>query len=50
VTLSSIGGGVTATDDQGLVSFLNCGERLTGTSLAQAKGRKIGGYFLSSVR
>ena len=40
VTLSSIGDGVIATDDQGRVSFLNpVAERLTGTSLAQAKGK-----------
>jgi PAS domain S-box-containing protein len=46
VTLSSIGDGVIATDDQGLVSFLNpVAERLTGTSLAQAKGKKIGEVF-----
>jgi PAS domain S-box-containing protein len=46
VTLSSIGDGVIATDDQGLVSFLNpVAERLTGTSLAQAKGEKIGDVF-----
>ena len=46
VTLSSIGDGVIATDDQGLVSFLNpVAERLTGTSLAQARGEKIGDVF-----
>ena len=46
MTLSSIGDGVIATDDQGLVSFLNpVAERLTGTSLAQAKGEKIGDVF-----
>jgi PAS domain S-box-containing protein len=46
VTLSSIGDGVIATDDQGLVSFLNpVAERLTGTSLAQAKRKKIGEVF-----
>jgi PAS domain S-box-containing protein len=46
VTLSSIGDGVIATDDQGLVTFLNpVAERLTGTSLAQAKGEKIGDVF-----
>jgi PAS domain S-box-containing protein len=46
VTLSSIGDGVIATDDQGLVSFLNpVAERLTGTSLALAKGKKIGDVF-----
>src|ERR1700677_3644706 len=37
VTLSSIGDGVIATDEQGRVSFLNpVAERLTGTSLTQA--------------
>ena len=46
VTLSSIGDGVIATDDQGRVSFLNSvAERLTGTSLAQAKGKKISEVF-----
>ena len=46
VTLSSIGDGVIATDDQGRVSFLNpVAERLTGTSLAQAKGKKISEVF-----
>ena len=46
VTLSSIGDGVIATDDQGRVSFLNpIAERLTGTSLAQAKGLKISEVF-----
>ncbi len=46
VTLSSIGDGVIATDEQGVVSFLNpVAERLTGTSLAQAKGVKIGEIF-----
>jgi PAS domain S-box-containing protein len=46
VTLSSIGDGVIATDDQGRVSFLNpVAERLTGTSLEQARGRKIGEVF-----
>jgi PAS domain S-box-containing protein len=46
VTLSSIGDGVIATDDQGRVSFLNSvAERLTGTSLAQAKGVKISEIF-----
>jgi PAS domain S-box-containing protein len=46
VTLSSIGDGVIATDDGGRVSFLNpVAERLTGTSLAQAKGKKIGEVF-----
>jgi len=46
VTLSSIGDGVIATDDQARVSFLNpVAERLTGTSLAQAKGLKISEVF-----
>ncbi len=46
VTLSSIGDGVIATDDRGLVSFLNpVAERLTGTSLAHAKGRKVSEVF-----
>ena len=46
VTLSSIGDGVIVTDDHGLVSFLNpVAERLTGTSLAAAKGRTIGEVF-----
>jgi PAS domain S-box-containing protein len=46
VTLSSIGDGVIATDDQARVSFLNpVAERLTGTSLAQAKGKKISEVF-----
>jgi PAS domain S-box-containing protein len=46
VTLSSIGDGVIATDDQGRVSFLNpVAERLTGTSLEQARGKKVGEVF-----
>jgi PAS domain S-box-containing protein len=46
VTLSSIGDGVIATDDQGRVSFLNpIAERLTGSSLEQARGKKIGEVF-----
>jgi PAS domain S-box-containing protein len=46
VTLSSIGDGVIATDDQGRVSFLNpIAERLTGTSLDEARGKKIGEIF-----
>jgi PAS domain S-box-containing protein len=46
VTLSSIGDGVIATDDQGRVSFLNAiAERLTGTSLEEARGKKIGEVF-----
>jgi PAS domain S-box-containing protein len=46
VTLSSIGDGVIATDDHGLVSFLNpVAERLTGVSLEEAKGQKIADVF-----
>jgi PAS domain S-box-containing protein len=46
VTLSSIGDGVIATDEQGCVSFLNpIAERLTGMSLEQAQGMKIGEVF-----
>jgi CHASE3 domain sensor protein len=46
VTLSSIGDGVIATDGQGRVSFLNpVAERLTGTNLAQAQGKKIAEGF-----
>ncbi len=46
VTLSSIGDGVIATNDQGLISFLNpVAERLTGTSLAHARGRRTGDIF-----
>jgi PAS domain S-box-containing protein len=46
VTLSSIGDGVIATDDQGRVSFFNpIAERLTGTSLDEARGKKIGEVF-----
>jgi PAS domain S-box-containing protein len=46
VTLSSIGDGVIATDGQGRVSFLNpVAERLTGTNLAQAQGKKISEVF-----
>ncbi len=46
VTLSSIGDGVIATNDQGLISFLNpVAERLTGTSLAHDRGRRIGDIF-----
>jgi PAS domain S-box-containing protein len=46
VTLSSIGDGVIATDEQGRVSFLNpVAERLTGTSLEEARGTKIGEVF-----
>jgi PAS domain S-box-containing protein len=46
VTLSSIGDGVIATDDRGCVSFLNpIAERLTGMSLEQAQGMRIGEVF-----
>jgi len=46
VTLSSIGDGVIATDDHGSVTFLNpVAERLTGTSLEEARGKKIGEVF-----
>jgi PAS domain S-box-containing protein len=46
VTLSSIGDGVIATDGQGRVSFLNpIAERLTGTSLEEARGKKVGEIF-----
>jgi len=42
VTLSSIAEGVIATDHHGLISFLNpVAERLTGTRLEEAKGKKI---------
>ena len=46
MTLSSIGDGVIVTDHQGLVSFLNpVAERLTGTRLEEAKGKKVGDVF-----
>jgi PAS domain S-box-containing protein len=46
VTLSSIGDGIIATDAEGRVSFLNpVAERLTGTSLQEAQGRKVGEIF-----
>jgi PAS domain S-box-containing protein len=46
VTLSSIAEGVIATDHQGLISFLNpVAERLTGTKLEEAKGKKIYDVF-----
>jgi len=42
VTLTSIGDGVIATDKEGAVTFLNpIAEALTGTTLAQAKGRNV---------
>jgi PAS domain S-box-containing protein len=46
VTLSSIGDGVIATNNEGVVSFVNpVAERLTGTSLAEARGKKISEIF-----
>jgi PAS domain S-box-containing protein len=46
VTLSSIAEGVIATDDKGLISFLNpVAERLTGSTLEEAKGKKIYDIF-----
>ncbi len=46
VTLSSIAEGVIATDHQGLISFLNpVAERLTGTRLEEAKGKRIHDIF-----
>jgi len=46
VTLTSIGDAVVATDSEGAVTFLNpVAENLTGTSLAQAKGRNILAVF-----
>ena len=46
VTLTSIGDGVIATDEQGRVTFLNpLAERLTGTSLAEVKGKPIQEVF-----
>jgi PAS domain S-box-containing protein len=46
VTLTSIGDGVIATDEQGRVTFLNpLAERLTGTTLAQAQGQAIQEVF-----
>jgi PAS domain S-box-containing protein len=45
-TLSSIGDGVIVTDVQGAVSFLNpIAERLTGTSMAEARGKPIQEVF-----
>ena len=42
VTLTSIGDGVIATDENGRVTFVNTiAEQLTGTTLAQSKGREI---------
>ena len=46
ITLSSIAEGVIATDHQGLISFLNpVAERLTGSTLEEAKGKKICDIF-----
>src|SRR3984957_9488033 len=46
VTLSSIAEGVIATDHQGLISFLNpVAERLTGSTLEEARGKKIYDIF-----
>ncbi|MGC2400238.1 MAG: CHASE3 domain-containing protein [Acidobacteriaceae bacterium] len=46
VTLSSIGDGVIVTNEQGRVSFVNpIAERLTGTSLLEATGLKVGDVF-----
>jgi PAS domain S-box-containing protein len=42
VTLTSIGDGVIATDENGRVTFVNTiAEQLTGTTLSQSKGREI---------
>jgi PAS domain S-box-containing protein len=46
VTLTSIGDGVIATDKEGRVTFLNpIAETLTGTSMAEAKGKNIVDVF-----
>ena len=46
VTLTSIGDGVIATDGHGLVTFVNpIAERLTGTTMSEAKGRMIQDVF-----
>ena len=46
MTLTSIGDGVIATDEQGNVTFVNpVAERLTGRNLAQAKGKAITEVF-----
>jgi len=46
VTLTSLGDGVIATDDRGNVSFVNpVAERLTGRTLAQAKGKPVTEVF-----
>jgi PAS domain S-box-containing protein len=42
VTLTSIGDGVIATDENGLVTFINpIAEQLAGTTLAQSRGRNV---------
>ena len=42
MTLTSIGDGVIATDEKGRVTFINpVAEQLTGTTLAQCKGRDV---------
>ncbi len=46
VTLTSLGDGVIATDERGVVTFINpVAERLTGRNLAQAKGKAIAEVF-----
>ena len=46
VTLTSLGDGVIATDEEGLVTFLNpVAEKLTGWNLPLAKGKKIDEVF-----
>jgi PAS domain S-box-containing protein len=46
VTLTSIGDGVIATDQQGVVTFINpIAENLTGNSLSQSKGKPITEVF-----
>lgn len=46
ITLTSIGDGVVATDEKGRVTFVNTvAEQLTGTKMAQCKGREIEGVL-----
>jgi PAS domain S-box-containing protein len=46
VTLTCLGDGVIATDDKGVVTFINpVAERLTGRSFSQAKGKNITEVF-----